>query len=115
MSTTPDPEFIDLTIYTAISQSQDILFERFDMLHNKGINDDDVIRTLRKGGYTDLAESYIEWSGALDPDAEDDNTTTNPAVPDPGDSPSYAALGKAIANVQAFKAEANKIAPGTVK
>jgi hypothetical protein len=110
----PAQQDIDLRIYTMVSQSQDVLFERFDNLHKRGITDDDVIRTLRKGGHSELAAGYIEWSGAVDPDSDEDNTTTSPVVPDPGDAPSYNALG-VIRSLQTFKAEVNDIAPGTVK
>lgn len=70
----------------------DDLFDDLDKLHKQGINDDDVINALRHNGETELADEYIEWSGALDPEREDDNTTMNPVVPDPGDAPSYAEL-----------------------
>lgn len=73
---------------------EDYMFERLDNLHRRGIHDNEVIRFLRKEGLNDIAARYIEWSGAIDPDAEDDNTTTNPAVPDPGDAASYTALGE---------------------
>jgi hypothetical protein len=91
-----EPVDIDLKISNLISNSQDRLFEYFDDLHKQGINDSDVIRSLRRTGERDLAEGYIEWTGALDPDVEDNNTTLDTAVPDPGDSPSYEALGKAL-------------------
>lgn len=71
---------------------EDYMFERLDNLHKRGIHDNEVIRFLRKEGLNDVAARYIEWSGAIDPDAEDDNTTMNPAVPDPGDASSYAEL-----------------------
>lgn len=92
MTENAEPLDFELRIYNMISDSQDRLFERFDDLHKRNIDDTQVIQTLRKGGYRDLAEGYIEWSGAIDPDAEDDNTTMNPVVPDPGDAPSYSAL-----------------------
>ena len=85
----PAQDDIDLRINNLISSSQDRLFEYFDDLHKRGINDDDVIRSLRRNGYSDLAEGYIEWSGALDPDIQDDITAMSEAVPDPTDAPSY--------------------------
>lgn len=69
------------------------MFENFDRLHKRGIHDDIVIRTLRKDGLNDVAARYIEWALAVDPDAEEDNTTTSPVVPDPGDAPSYKEMG----------------------
>jgi hypothetical protein len=72
------------------------MFDRVDHLHTAGITDTDVIRHLRKEGLGDLADRYIDWSGAVDPDAEDDNTTMSPAVPDPGDAESYKPLDEAL-------------------
>jgi hypothetical protein len=79
------------TIAAAVSTFEELLFNKFDRLHSAGVTDDEVIRFLRDEGHKLLADRYIEWSGALDPDREDDNTTTNPyGVTDPADSPSYA-------------------------
>jgi hypothetical protein len=86
-----------------VSTFEESLFERLDKQHAKGIHDDEVIRFLRNEGHTLLAERYIEWSGALDPDREDDNTTMNPVVPDPADSPSYAGLAEQLAGVQRIR------------
>jgi hypothetical protein len=83
-------ELLDFRISSIINSAEDAMFQKFDDLHKQGHNDDDVINYLRKQGYTDYADAYIEWSGALDPDREDDNTTMNPVVPDPADAPSYA-------------------------
>lgn len=85
-------ELLDLRISSIINSAEDAMFQKFDDLHKQGHNDDDVIRYLRKQGYTDYADAYIEWSGALDPDVEDDNTTTDPTVPDPGNAASYDAM-----------------------
>lgn len=63
----------------------DELFEDLDKLHKQGINDDDVIHALRHNGESDLADEYIEWSGALDPDREP-NETLGGVVPDPMDA-----------------------------
>lgn len=65
------------------------LFEKFDQLHTKGINDGAVIRALRKGGYSETASAYIEWADCIDPDAEG-NETLDTVIPDPTDAPSYA-------------------------
>lgn len=89
MTENAEPLDYELRIYNIVGEQQDRLFERLDDLHKRNIDDTQVIRALRKGGYRDLAEEYIKWSEAIDPDAEDDNTTMNPAVPDPGDMPSY--------------------------
>lgn len=78
----------------------DDLFDSLDKLHKQGINDDDVIRALRHNGETDLADEYIEWSGALDPDREDPSTLSD-VVPDPAGSPSYAGLAEQLAAAKA--------------
>lgn len=72
-----------------LSEAYESLFTRYDKLHKRNINDDDIIRALRQNGDGAVADDYMEWSGAVDPDAEDDNTTMNPAVPDPGSAASY--------------------------
>lgn len=82
----------DETLANAVSTFEEMLFNKFDRLHSHGIHDNEVIRFLRAEGHTVLATRYIEWSGAIDPDAEDDNTTMNPVVPDPGNAPSYDSL-----------------------
>lgn len=81
----------DETLAAAVSTYEELMFNKFDRLHKAGINDDDVIRFLRTEGHTLLADRYIEWSGALDPDREP-NSTLGGAVPDPGNAPSYDAL-----------------------
>lgn len=92
-----DQEHADLLIYKIVSDTLDRMYERLDELHKRNIDDTEVITALRKGGYRDIAEGYIDWSGAVDPDyAEEDNTTMNPVVPDPGDAPSYNALDAAL-------------------
>lgn len=73
-----------------VTTFEELLFKKLDRLHAEEIHDTEVIRFLRSEGHTLLATRYIEWSNALDPDVEDDNTTTDPTVPDPADSPSYA-------------------------
>jgi hypothetical protein len=83
-----------------LSEAYEDLFNRYDRLHKRNINDNDIIRALRQNGDGRVADDYIEWSGALDPDAEDDNTTMNPAVPDPGDAPSYTALADQLEAVK---------------
>lgn len=80
-------ELIDLHISSIIREAEQRMFERFDDLHKRGINDDDVIGYLRKQGYTDYVDSYAEWA-EIDL-REDDNTTTDPTVPDPASAPSY--------------------------
>lgn len=96
MTDTPDPRDVQLQIGIIISTLQDAMFERFDNLHKRGIHDNDVVHALRSMGEADLADSYIEWADIVDPDKEDDNTTTNPTVPDPSDAHSYSDLGKLL-------------------
>lgn len=87
------PANVRLIVQNIISSKQDEMFEQFDRLHKRGINDDEVVTALRSLGDIDLMDAYAEWA---DIDIrEDDNTTTNPVVPDPGDAPSYAAMGAA--------------------
>lgn len=90
----------DETLAAIVASFEEKLFDKFDSLHQRGIHDNEVIRFLRAEGHTVLAARYIEWSGAIDPDAEDDNTTMNPVVPDPGDAPSYKALAEQLAAVK---------------
>jgi hypothetical protein len=90
------------------SSFEESLFERLDKQHNKGIHDDEVIRFLRGEGHTVLADRYIEWSGAVDPDREDPSTLGG-GVPDP-DNPSYAPL---VAKLQ--EAENRKAAEALVQ
>lgn len=79
-----------MRIDIALKSGLDRTFGYFDDLHQRGINDDDVIRHLRAEGHGAIADAYIEWSGALDPDIQDDITTMSETVPDPADAPSYA-------------------------
>lgn len=89
---------ISLTIENIISASHDALFERFDNLKKRGINDDDVVTALRYLEHEDLLEAYADWA---DIDIrEDDNTTLNPVVPDPADAPSYEALADQLEAVR---------------
>lgn len=71
-----------------INRKTEEMFEQFDRLHRRNIHDDDVIAALRHYGDIDLVEGYADWA-EIDL-REDDNTTTDPTVPDPADSPSYA-------------------------
>jgi hypothetical protein len=104
----------DETLAAIVASFEESLFERFDRLHTKDIHDDEVIRFLRSEGHTLLATRYIEWSGALDPDREDDNTTMDPVVPDPGDSPSYAPLAEQLAGVQRIREAHAKAFPTVI-
>lgn len=90
-----DQENAELRIGSIVRDGENRMFERFDDLHQRNITDDTIIRVLRGNGRPELAAQYIEWSGAIDPDREDDNTTMSPTVPDPGDAPSYEALEQA--------------------
>lgn len=81
---------IRLTVSHIISSKQDEMFEQFDRLHRRNISDTDVVRALQSLHEPDLLDAYAEWA---DIDLrEDDNTTMNPAVPDPGDAGSYKLL-----------------------
>ena len=99
---TPDIEDRDanirLTIQHIIDRKTEEMFNEFDRLHRRNIHDEDVVAALRYLGPVDLLDDYAEWA-EIDL-REDDNTTTNPAVPDPADAPSYTALEQAIHNVQ---------------
>lgn len=76
---------IQQTVLHIINSKQDEMFEQFDRLHRRSIHDDDVVAALRHFGEVDLLDQYAEW-GDIDI-REDDNTTLDPTVPDPGDSP----------------------------
>ena len=78
-------ELLDMRISSIISSAEDAMFQKFDDLHKQGHTDDDVIAYLRKQGYMDYAEQYIEWSGAIDPDV-DPTSQGEDLVTDPGDS-----------------------------
>ena len=99
---TPDIEDRDanirLTIEHIIEQKVQEMCAEFDRLHRRGIHDDDVVKALRSIGDIELLDDYAEWA-EIDL-REDDNTTTNPAVPDPGDAPSYAPLDEQLRNVK---------------
>jgi len=72
-------------VYAIMGKHQDQAFEELDKLHKDGIHDNDVIRALRDGDYKHEADEYIQWAHCIDPDLQDDNTTTNPdGVTDPG-------------------------------
>lgn len=76
-------------IASIVSAAEEALFEKFDSLHKRNIHDDEVIHFLRDEGHKLLADRYIEWSGAVDPDSDVNNTTTSPdGVTDPGTNPS---------------------------
>ena len=97
-----DRENAELRIGSIVRDGENRMFERFDDLHKRNINDDTIIHVLRSNGRPELAAQYIEWSGALDPDAEDDNTTMNPVVPDPGDSESNELIQAYTQPIQSF-------------
>lgn len=88
-------ELIDLRISSIISQAEERIFGELDGLHKRGITDDEVIRYLRRQGYTDYADQYIDWAEAIDPDAQDNNTTRSDVVPDPGNSPTVDLMAEA--------------------
>ena len=102
MAKRPDEATINLRLHDIISETTDEMFEKFDLLHKQEIHDNDVIGFLRGEGLHDLARRYIEWGHCIDPD--EDNTTLDPTVPDPGDAPSYTALA---ADLEAVKAAAS--------
>jgi hypothetical protein len=77
-----------------IERCYDQMFDAFDRLHKRNIHDDDVVSALRSLGENDILDQYAEWA---DIDLrEDNNTTLDPVVPDPGEAPSYKALGEAL-------------------
>lgn len=75
-----------------VNDAHESLFDRLDGLKKRNINDDDVIRALRGNLDSRIAEEYIEWSDAIDPDV--DPTPEEGGVTDPHDAPSYDAMGK---------------------
>lgn len=85
---TPDPADrganIRMAVQMIIDSNLDAMFDRFDALKKRGINDDDVVEALRYLGDIELLDSYAEW-GDIDI-REDDNTTLDPTVPDPMDN-----------------------------
>lgn len=89
---------IRMTVQSIIDSGLDAMFERFDKLKKRGINDDDMVAALRYLGDIEILDEYAEW-GDIDI-REDDNTTMNPAVPDPGDAPSYTALADQLEAVK---------------
>ena len=99
---TPDIEDRDanirLTIQHIIDNKVEEMCAEFDRLHRRGIHDDDVVKALRYLGDIELLDDYAEWA-EIDL-REDDNTTTSPVVPDPGDAPSYNALGEQLQAVK---------------
>jgi hypothetical protein len=99
---------VRLAVSNIISSKQDEMFEQFDRLHRRGIHDDDVVKALRHIGEVDLLDAYAEWA---DIDIrEDDNTTLNPVVPDPGDAPSY--TGMNLTNIDGTRFRAERSAAG---
>lgn len=91
IDTTPDPkdrtERIKGRVRHIIDRCYDQMFDAFDRLHKRSINDDEIVAALRSLGENDILDSYAEWA---DIDLrEDDNTTTSPdGVTDPGTNPS---------------------------
>lgn len=78
---------ISLAVGNIISAGYDFISQKLDDLHKRNIHDDDVVKALRDQGESDILDWYAEWA---DIDLrEDDNTTMNPVVPDPGDAISY--------------------------
>lgn len=101
-STEPDIEDrganIRMTVQSIIDSGLDAMFERFDKLKKRGINDDDMVAALTYLGDIEILDEYAEWA---DIDLRtDDNTTMNPVVPDPGDAPSYTALADQLEAVK---------------
>lgn len=101
---TPDPADrsanIRMAVQMIIDSNLDAMFDRFDALKKRGINDNDMVEALRYLGDIELLDSYAEW-GDIDL-REDDNTTLNPVVPDP-DNPSYAPLLEQLQGVQRIR------------
>ena len=87
-------QLVNMKVINIISAGYDYMFERFDRLHKQNIDDDEVVAALRHYGEQDLLDGYAEW-GDIDL-REDDNTTTNPVVPDPGDAPSYTTMAEQL-------------------
>lgn len=93
MNTSKD-ELLDAGVSRIIRRSEDRLMNELEQLNKDGHSDEEIVAYLRKQGYTDYAEYYAEHAGV--DEREDDNTTLDPVVPDPGDAPSYDALRKAM-------------------
>lgn len=75
-------------VYRIMDRHLDAAFEELDHLHKRGINDSEVVKALRDGGYRSEADGYIEWAQCIDPDV-DPTPQGEELVTDPGDSPSY--------------------------
>jgi hypothetical protein len=86
---------IRMTIDSIIQSGLDAMFERFDKLKKRGINDDDVVEALRYLGDVELLDDYAEW-GDIDL-REGGNTVLDETVPDPSGAPSYDALKMRLA------------------
>lgn len=80
------------TVWELCAKHDEQLFRKLDDLHSKNIHDTAVVNALRKGGYSELAEAYIDWGDIIDPDREG-NETLDTIVPDPIDAPSYKGFG----------------------
>lgn len=96
MTNRPSEESIRLRIANVISDSEELMFERLDNLHKLQITDTDVVNYLRTEGMEAVARRYAEWQDMPVDFAEDDNTTMNPRVPDPGDAPSYRSMAEEL-------------------
>jgi hypothetical protein len=81
---------IRLRVENIIQRHLEGMYEDFDQLHKRGIHDHDVVAALEYLGDPDVLDGYADWA-EIDL-REDDNTTLNPAVPDPGGAESYKAL-----------------------
>jgi hypothetical protein len=84
MTNRPSETDIKLRIAKIITDSEELMFERFDNLHKFQITDTDVVDYLRTEGMEAVARRYADWQD-LPIVFDEDNTTMNPVVPDPGD------------------------------
>lgn len=89
---------VSLAVGNCVSKGYDEICTYLDRLHERGITDAEIVASLREQHEMDLLDWYAEWAG-IDI-REDDNTTLNPVVPDPGEASSYSGL---TPNLEAYR------------
>jgi hypothetical protein len=88
-----DEETAKREVIRIVEDGFEDIYQKLDNLHARNIHDTAVINALRAGGFSDVAEGYIDWAECIDPDAEG-NETLDTVVPDPIDAPSYKGLNE---------------------
>lgn len=67
-------------VSSIIDAAYERMFEQFDDLHKRNIHDNDIVEALTQLRELDILDGYANWA-EIDL-RTDDNTTTNPTVPD---------------------------------